>query len=87
MSESALPELIVHEVQVSDRIHLSDTARGHIHRLVYQARRQETHVITKRGDYWQTNSLFNAGYKEENERLRKYIAKLEFIIENGRINA
>lgn len=53
MSYEANPNLIIHEIQKTDGIHLSDTARGHIHRLVHEARVKHTSHIIQDKNYWQ----------------------------------
>jgi hypothetical protein len=54
MSYQAIPNLIIHEIQVAEGIHLSDTSRKHIERLVMQAIRKETEVLRKQNEYWRS---------------------------------
>jgi hypothetical protein len=52
MSYQAIPNLITHEIQVTEGIHLSDESRRHIERLVMEAIRKESKVLSGERDYW-----------------------------------
>lgn len=52
MSYQAIPNLIAHEIQVAEGIHLSDKSRKHIERLVMEAIRKECHLNKKERDHW-----------------------------------
>lgn len=53
MSYQAIPNLIAHEIQVTEGIHLSEKSRAHIERLVMQAIRKENEILVGKVDYWQ----------------------------------
>jgi hypothetical protein len=52
MSYQAIPNLIAHEIQVQEGIHLSDKSRKHIERLVMEAVRKENEVLYSEREYW-----------------------------------
>jgi hypothetical protein len=52
MSYQAIPNLIAHEIQVQEGIHLSDKSKKHIERLVMEAVRKENEVLQNQKEYW-----------------------------------
>jgi hypothetical protein len=57
MSYLATPQLIIHMIQVTDSIHLSDDARGHIERLYMQGIQRETKVLYDNKEHWRMKYL------------------------------
>ena len=49
--------LIIHEIQKADSIHLSDKARKHIERLVMSAVQRENEALYKQKEYWKMEYL------------------------------
>lgn len=52
MSYQSIPNLIAHEIQSAEGIHLSDRSRHHIERLVMQAVQKENVVLSNQVEYW-----------------------------------
>ena len=62
MSYQAIPNLIAHEIQTTEGIHLSDKSRQHIERLVMEAIRKENEILTNQRDHWR-NKHFEKFWK------------------------
>jgi hypothetical protein len=52
MSYQAIPNLIAHEIQVTEGIELSQKSRFHIERLYMEGLRKENEELFKQKEYW-----------------------------------
>ena len=55
--------LLIHEVQKTEGIHLSDQSRYHIERLLTQAVMKYSEQLRKEKEYWR-NKYFEVEYKK-----------------------
>jgi hypothetical protein len=57
MISQAVVNLIAHEIQVAEGIHLSEKSREHIARLLYDTLAKETEQCRKEKEYWRELAL------------------------------